>query len=245
VNLEKYDEAIPSLKEALSLNPENVNIRYSLASVYRDNDRLSEAISEYKNVINMHPDYPNVHNDLGDVYKQQGRTQEAFEEYHKEIYFCQNTLSSQPNDPFALSDMSHAYNGIGDYHKAKELIDKALTIKPDYRQAYLTLANIQSNLGNSADALAALEKAKGLSTQKYFFIEKTINDINELKAFARDKIRFHPVDIVYLKNGRHLEGIIKEETKDSIILEIEAGSAIGIVKLSRDSIERIVSEKNK
>jgi hypothetical protein len=34
--------------------------------------------------------------------------------------------------------------------------------------------------------LAALEKAKGLSKQPYEFIEKTINDIKELKVGSGD-----------------------------------------------------------
>jgi tetratricopeptide (TPR) repeat protein len=242
MNLENYNEAIPFLKEALSLNPGNVNIRYSLASVYRDSGRLSEAVSEYKNIINAHPDYPNVHNDLADIYREQGRTQEALEEYRKEIYFCQNKLSGKSNDPFLLADMSYAYNGIGDYAKAKELIDKALTLKPDYREAYLTLASIHRNLGDSVGALAALEKAKGLSAQRYFFIEKTIHDIKELKGFASDKIISPALDMVYLKNGRLVEGRIKRETEDDIILEINVGSSTGTVTLSRDSIERIVSK---
>jgi len=188
MNLENYDEAIPFLKEALSLKPENENIRYNLASVFRDSGRLSEAVLGYKNVINIHPDYPNVYNDLGDIYKQQGWMEEALKEYRKEIYFCQIKLSGNPSDPFLLADISYAYNGIGDYDKAKKLIDKALDINPNYRQAYLTLASIYRNLGNFTDALAALEKAKGLYLQKRSFIEKDIKDIKELRSLIKGKI---------------------------------------------------------
>jgi len=245
MNLENYNEAILFLKEALGLNPGNVNIRYSLASVYRDNGWLSNALPEYKNVVNIQPNYPNVHNDLGDIYKQQGQAKEAIEEYNKEIYACQNKISGNPSDIFLLNDLSHAYNGIGEYRKAKELIDKALVIKPDYQQGYITLANIYRNLGDSKNALVALEKAKGLSAQKYFFIEKAIKenkDLNEFKEFIEGKKEFHPVDTVYLKNGRQLKGIIKQNNGEKIILEIKAGNVIGTVTLSPDSVERIISE---
>ncbi|MFA5090997.1 MAG: tetratricopeptide repeat protein [Candidatus Omnitrophota bacterium] len=244
MNLEKYDEAIPFLKESLSINPGNINIRYSLASLYRDSGRSSEAILEYNNLVNMQPDYPNVHNDLGDIYKQQGRIEEAFGEYRKEIYFCQSKLLRDPSDPFLLTDISYAYNGIEEYNKAKECIDKALAVKPDYRQAYLTLAGIHKNLGNSLDALAALKKAGELSSQKYFFIEKAITDIKEFKGpIGRDLVS-SSADTVYLKNGRQLKGVIKEESIDNIILEINSAGIIGSVTLPRDNIERVVSKRN-
>jgi clan AA aspartic protease (TIGR02281 family) len=42
-------------------------------------------------------------------------------------------------------------------------------------------------------------------------------------------------DIIYLKNGRHIEGIIKNEDKENVELEVNAGS----VKFKRSEIERI------
>jgi tetratricopeptide (TPR) repeat protein len=139
--------------------------------------------------------------------------------------------------------MSHAYNEIGEYGRAKGLAGKALTIKPDYRQVYLTLASIYRNLGKPEESLIALEKAKGLSKQRNFFVEKAITDTKELKYIIENKIDFRPIDTVYLKNGRQLKGVIREETEDSIILEMNIGSSVGTVTLSRDSIERIVNKK--
>ena len=187
MHLENYKQATSFLAEASGLNAGNVNIRYNLASLYRDSGRLNEATSEYKNVINMQPGYPGVHNDLGDIYTQLGRKAEASEEYRKEIRICQDRIPPNPDDPFVLNNMSRAYNGIGEYNKAKELIDKALSIKSDYQEAYLTLANICKNLGSPADELAALKKAKGLSSQKYFFIEKNIGDIKEARILIDGK----------------------------------------------------------
>jgi clan AA aspartic protease (TIGR02281 family) len=42
-------------------------------------------------------------------------------------------------------------------------------------------------------------------------------------------------DIIYLRNGRHIEGVVKQETESSIELQV----SIGTIKLRRDEILRI------
>ncbi|MFA5149818.1 MAG: tetratricopeptide repeat protein [Candidatus Omnitrophota bacterium] len=192
MNLENYKEAAHYLEEALRLDPGNVNFRYSLASVYRDEGRLKEAVLEYKNVINAQPDYPNVHNDLGDIYTQEARPEEALIEYRKEIDFCLNKLSADPDNPFVLNDIAHAYNGAGEYGKAVEFINKALIIRPGFREAYLTLAAIQRKLGNQTEALAALGEAKRLSKGGQLFIDRAVFETKALKLPIKKRIKSYP-----------------------------------------------------
>ena len=236
MNLENYQEAIKFLKEAVSLAPENINFRYSLASVYKDAGEFEKSIIEYNKVINEQPNYPNVYNDLANIYQQQGRKEKAIEEYKKELVLCRDRLLASPNDPLLLNGIACAYNGIGEYDKAKAFADKALRIDPDCREAYLTLATIQNNLCNFDDAMAALEQAKAVSTQKLYYIDKAIANVGELKFF--------PTDVIYMKNKRCFEGKIKRKTKDAIILEIDIGSTVGTVTLRKDNIERIVAKED-
>lgn len=232
---ERYSEAIIYLKEALKLDPNNINIRYSLASVSRDESRFQDAVSEYKNVINIQPEYPKVHNDLGDIYKQQGRDSDALNEYHKEIDNADKRLTLNENDAAALNDLAHAYNGIKEYDKARVIIRKAIAIQPDYRDAYLTLAKIQENLGEDEAALATLNKAKTMFGQVKF-IDR---DMLALKN-KQDQLIFIYSDKVYLKNGRMFEGIIKEETDEKIILEVRIGTSQGLITIYRDNIKSII-----
>ena len=196
MNLENYKEAVHYLEEALRLDPGNINFRYSLASIYRDQGRLKEAVLEYGNVISAQPDYPNVHNDLGDIYTREARPKEALSAYRQEMDLCLNKLSADPFDPVALNDIAHAYNGAGEYNKAREFINKALIISPGYREAYLTLAAIERNLGNPAKALAALEKAKTLTRGGQFFIDQAIYEVKALKLPVGVRLKNEP----YLKS---------------------------------------------
>jgi tetratricopeptide (TPR) repeat protein len=231
MQMERYEEAINYLKEASDQEPNNFNIRYSLASVYRDKGMLDQAISEYNKVISVRSDYPNVHNDLGDIYKQQGKTNEAAQEYNKEIQFSKKKLQTNPNDPETLNNLAYAFNGIGQPTKAKELIEKVLNISPNYRQAHLTLSKINENIGKNDEAILALNKAKALSAQTNF-IDR---DIERLK----NNLQTTGVDVVYLKNGRTIQGKIIEANGEKVVLEIMLGNAKGNVTFYRNEIEHI------
>lgn len=237
MEMERYSEALVYLKQALSLEPDNPNIHYSLASVYRDNKMLDEAVSEYKDLIIYHPDYPNVHNDLADIYMQLGKDKEALEEYHKEIEYAKVRLSINPDDTASLNQLAYAYNGIGEHVQAEKIIKDVIARRPGYRNAYITLAAVYEKSRRFTEALAVLDKVKQLSKYKDFVYED-IDRVKKLDTLSHAK----PVsfDKIYLKNGRLFQGIIKDETEEKIILEIFVGNSRGVITLYRSDIERIV-----
>ncbi len=235
MQMEHYEEAMVYLKQAVNLNPLNINIRYSLASVLRDNKMFDEAISEYKKIINYKVDYPKVHNDLADIYKKEGKIKLAHEEYQKEIDYSKMRLLKDPDDLTELNNLAHAYNGIKKYSKAEEIIEQALRIDPNYRDAYITLAAIYKSSKKYDQALATLNKASSLSKYKDF-IDEDIKHIKKLKVLSGGR----PVSKIYLKNGRVFKGIITEETDKKIILYVNVGESPGLITLYRNNIERVV-----
>lgn len=239
MQVERYKEASGYLKEALRLQPENLDIQCSLASVYKDMGLFEKAASEYEKIILSQPDYPNVYNDLADSYKELGKKDRAFAEYQREIDFSGKKLLTNPDDAVTLRNLAYAYNGVGNYKKAEEAINKALELRPGYREAYLTLAKIQENAGNNTEALASLAKARSLSGETSF-IDRDIARIKResLQEF-KNKAPFLPLDIVYLKNGRRLAGVIKSENAEQVILEAYAGDSSVTTILPRGEIERI------
>jgi tetratricopeptide (TPR) repeat protein len=130
-----------------------------------------------------------------------------------------------------LNNLAKAYNGIKEYQKAQEIIEDVIKEAPDYRDAYLTLADIKENTGNHKESLDALVKAKALSAGTNFIDKKIISLREEPEPVITDK--------VYLKNGRVIEGIIKEKTDKRVVLEIKIGSSEGEISLQQEDIERI------
>lgn len=241
MQLERYDEAIPYLIEALKLNPGNLNIRYNLASVYRDSKRFDEAIVEYNQLLAGGGDFPNVHNDLGDIYFSKNDKEKAEQEYNKEIANARSRIKNSPEDIIALTNLAHAYNGLGESEEAKKMIDKVITIDPGFREAYLTLGKIQEKTGRLDEAIAAFNKAKTLSIEKNF-IDRDISRVEGIKLDKKNILApdIRTPDILFLNNGRQIQGRIIYESDEKIILEMNMGGPMSEVTFYRSSINRIV-----
>jgi tetratricopeptide (TPR) repeat protein len=238
MQIEEYAQAAVYLKEALRLDQGNHNIRYNLASVYRDGKMFNEALSEYMKLIEVRPDYPNVHNDVGNIYKQGGRKHDALNEFYKEISCSQQKLALDPDDLVSLNNLAFAYGAVGEYDKAGKIINKVLSTAPAYRQAYLTLASILELSGRYTQALQAFDKARALSTETNF-IDRSRERLSELIERLADRNFPLVLDKVYLKNGRKFEGVIKEENEDKLILELNYGRSPGNVILYSSDVERL------
>ena len=242
MHLERYAEAITYLKKAVSLDPNNTDYIYSLGSVYRDNKMFNQAISEYNKLSVLKNDYLNLHNDLADIYSNLGNRALAVLEYQKEARYCQQELRNNPGSPVLLNNYAYALNGLGESEKAKEIIGGVINSYPRYRQAYLTLSKINELMQNADLALKALEKAKQLSTGEGF-IDNEISRLDK-QSLPKAKKQLEAKDTVYLKNGRQLQGNIRKEYPDKVVLEVWLGSSKGEMIFYRDSIERIEKAQN-
>lgn len=242
MHLERYAEAATYLEKAVSLDSDNMDYIYSLGSVYRDNKMFKQAILEYNKLDVLKSDYFNLHNDLADIYYNLGNHAQAALEYQKEARYCRRELENYPDNPVLLNNYAHALNGIGEFKKAKEIIEGVVSSYPRYRQAYLTLSSIHEKMQNTGLALKAMEKVKQLSAGEDF-IDNEISRLNKQFLFKAKK-HLEQVDMIYLKNGRQIQAKIKKEYLDKVVLEVWLGLSQGEVILYRDSIERIEKVKN-
>ncbi len=169
---ERYAEALPYLKKAVSLAPHNVEFAYSLASVYRDNKMLSQAIVEYTKVAALKDNYPNLHNDLADIYLILNKPDQALVEYRKEVRYCQDRIKYTPFDPVVLNSYAYALNGAGESILAQEVAENLVFKYPGYRNAHLTMSKIYEKNKKHDLALASLEKARRLSPGEKFINEE-------------------------------------------------------------------------
>jgi len=160
-----YQEALRHAKAASSALPENLNMLYNLACLYRDNADTQSAIAGFKRLIAKDPKYPNAHNDLADIYLSEGRISDAEKAFLLEIEYASVKINLDPKDTVTLNSLARGYNGIKKYETARAFAQDAIKNMPNYREAYITLAEIQKNLGDPKGAQATLSKGESISTK--------------------------------------------------------------------------------
>ena len=80
-----YNEALPFIQKALSLDPELAPAHNNLGILLKELRRYGEAEGEYREAIRLDPDYPLPHNNLGILLKELRRYGEAEGEYREAI----------------------------------------------------------------------------------------------------------------------------------------------------------------
>ena len=83
ISLNRLDEAIARLHEALSYNPKFPQAHYQLGLVLEKEGKYKEAIVPLQQAIELDPLYPEPHYTLGRIYQRQGKREEAQEQIEK------------------------------------------------------------------------------------------------------------------------------------------------------------------
>ena len=83
ISLNRLDEAMARLQEALSYNPKFPQAHYQLGLVLVKEGKFKEAIAPLQQAIELDPLYPEPHYTLGRIYQRQGKREEAQEEIEK------------------------------------------------------------------------------------------------------------------------------------------------------------------
>lgn len=83
ISLNRLDEAIARLHEALTYNPKFPQAHYQLGLVLEKEGKYKEAIVPLQQAIELDPLYPEPHYTLGRIYQRQGKREEAQEQIEK------------------------------------------------------------------------------------------------------------------------------------------------------------------
>lgn len=145
IYLEKYDEAVKSLKEVFRFDSLNANAQNNLiyiATKYEEKNLHSRSLGVYNFILKRNPANAVCLYNAADVYKDMGRLDTA-------IVLLDNAIKLKP-------DYTDAYNRIAgyygqykkDYVKAIEYLSKAYSLNPKYLS---TLENLGIIYGLKAD----------------------------------------------------------------------------------------------
>jgi len=152
------------LQEAILEDPNNPDLRVSLANVYLEESRYDEAIAQYNEVLKADEDHQEALMGLGLAYREKGDTDQALSAFNKLV---EVTKGSEFADVDRRLEAVHYYLG-GIYlernepAKAIEELQAALKIEPTDADAMYLLGNALQAQGEQDGAIAVYAVATSL-----------------------------------------------------------------------------------
>ncbi len=191
--LKRYDEAVPILQRALSLQPYAPGTRYNLALVQWQAGHPQDAAETLSPLLENAPAGGDPVGLGVQVYESAGNTPAAVELRRKAI-------QANPKDPanylaFAMLSYDH-----GSFQAGVDMVDAGLTQIPNNAQLYLTRGILLSELAQFDKAMADFEHADQLdqhlsltSTAKGL-VHSQEHDLKAAVASFRAEVKQHPND---------------------------------------------------
>jgi predicted O-linked N-acetylglucosamine transferase (SPINDLY family) len=145
-NLGRTDEAIHALRNALHLNPRQLEARLNLGLVLLSQRRFEEAGQSFMEALQQEPEHPGGHDGLGLVAHQQGYLLRAQSHYRR-------ALACDPGHIQSLVNLASVLQESGELSQSLSLLEQ-LTELPHgepYRSNYLM--GLQYSDRHSADSL--------------------------------------------------------------------------------------------
>jgi TolB-like protein/DNA-binding winged helix-turn-helix (wHTH) protein/Tfp pilus assembly protein PilF len=172
--LGRFDEGLAASRRALELDPLSLVINTDLGWVYYLARRYDEAVAQYRKTLALDPNFTLARFDLALALSQQGKHDEAVAEM----------LRARGRGSDYLAGLGYVYAAAGRRQEAlKTLAELKQMAQKQYVPPY-HLAYVHTGLGDTEQALAALEKTYAEHTQHVVDF-KTLPLFDPLRPNAR------------------------------------------------------------
>jgi predicted Zn-dependent protease len=159
----KYAEAVPVLKRAVELDPENLTARLMLARTYvfsyhelQIPNFVELTLEQLNYIVKKNPRFPGVHHHLALVYINTGEPAKAIAELRTELGY--DTANVQ-----ARLELGETLLKLNQYHQAAEELRIAARQAPRMAGIQFSLAKAYKADGQTAKALAAARQCVALN----------------------------------------------------------------------------------
>ena len=173
-----FDDAEFLLETVMELAPDHIEAEIQLAHVLLRRQRFHKA---HKRVKAIYERNKNPSSQVQALYASVcfgvGENEEAVKTY-------QEMIRVSPNDPQLRVSLAHIYNATGESPKAVDLFKQAYGLKPDFGDAFWSLANTKSYRFSEEELAAMTERVNAPSTPQ---IDKTQMQFALGKAYEDSK----------------------------------------------------------
>jgi tetratricopeptide (TPR) repeat protein len=158
ISFNVHDEAEFLLESAVLLNPENTRVHFDYVGALQKRQKFSEALEQAQLLRDKDPEDPQI--DM--LYANQNLAVGNFDEALR-VY--RNRLKETPNNPGIHLTLGHALKTTGQQKEAIEAYTQAYTLKPDYGDAYWSLANLKTYSFDDRQIASMREREASPTTQ--------------------------------------------------------------------------------
>jgi len=122
------DKKISLYRQALDLDPTNVDIYFEVKAAYLSKNRYKDAISWLEPLLKAYPDNVRVYKELGDLYVRD-------KAYDKAIKVLKDALKLDSRDPEVDYLLAKAYIGQKKYREAADELEIVIAKSPYYKDS--------------------------------------------------------------------------------------------------------------
>lgn len=199
---DKPDEAIRVAREAIKLDPNDLDAQIQLAAVLGSTGKADEAVAILRAAAKKEPSNPAISGFLGSILSQAGRNDEA-------LALFKGMIEKFPNNEamvkIARSQLSIIYVNMGDYAKGEAELESLLERNPDEPGVNNDLGYLYAEQGKD------LEKAESM-------IRKALQEDADNSAYL-DSLGW-----VLFKRGKAREAVVPLEKAVKQVGEMVSGS---------------------
>jgi tetratricopeptide (TPR) repeat protein len=209
-----FEAAVRMLRQAKTIDPNEVTYHLSLAGVLQAQRKLEESLAEYRRALALNPDYAGAHNNIAGVLQALGKFEEARMHYQRAVALKPDYAAAYCNLGVVLQNLGNlaesvschekalllrpelveAHNNLGlvlrqqgKLEEAKAHYERAVILRPNYAEGYSNLGVLLRQLGKLEDSAACLEKALSLrpnSANAFDNLGNTLRDLGRLEESA-------------------------------------------------------------
>ncbi len=179
----QFEKAYDAWNHSLALAPSSL-VYANLATSLYYLGRFDEAIPLYHKAVEQAPEDYELWGNLGDAYRHAaGRDDIAKAMYGNAIKLAEKWLQVNDTDAYALAMVAHYHAAVGDRQGALELLARAQALAPDDIYTNYSRATALVSLGESEQAMGALERALGGGFPRY--LARSDPNLGKLKELPR------------------------------------------------------------
>ncbi|MBI3323310.1 MAG: tetratricopeptide repeat protein [Candidatus Omnitrophica bacterium] len=236
------DEAVAVYRHLVEQRPYLAAAHLGLGTALSEKGQLEEAVEELRTALRLERNDPDTHYNLGLLLHQQGQVDEAIAAWKDSARLNPNETDVHYNLAMALREVDRLEEAVGEFREA-------IRLKPDFASAHVNLALTLYRLERVDEAILEFERfsqvASPEDTERLETNRKILEELRKTQAPAApspqppgqsappavsERAASTPESgltaVVYLRDGRQLEGRVLEKRADGILLETREGTRL-------------------